>query len=270
CLLDIGYLHRGIEKLAEVKTYQEFMPYTDRTDYLQPYANNVAWCLAVEKLCGIEVPVRAQWLRTMLCELARIQSHLLWLGALVMDAGALSVFLWTFKYREEIYDIMDLIAGARFTVSHCRIGGLATDVGPEALAAIRRFLDDFDVQLQNWKKLLDRNRIWLDRNIGVGALTAEEVVELGVTGPNLRASGVDYDIRRFEPYLMYEEVDFDIPMRTEGDCLARYFVRVEEMEQSSRIIRQCLDRLPDGPIRLDNAKAAYPSKDEVYYSMEGM
>jgi NADH-quinone oxidoreductase subunit D len=275
CLLDIGYLHRGIEKLSEVKTYQEFMPYTDRTDYLGPYSNNVAWCLAVEKLAGVEVPERALWIRTLLCELARIQSHLLWIGTMVMDAGALSVFLWTFKYREEIYNIMDLVAGARFTVSHCRIGGLASDVGPDGLGAIRAFVDEFDEQLKDWKKLLNRNRIWIDRNLGVGTLTADEVVELGFTGPTLRGSGVPYDIRIIEPYLKYDAVDFEVPMRTEGDSLARYFVRVEEMEQSSLIIRQCLEKLDGpgavrGPIRIDNAKAGYASKDEVYYSMEGM
>ncbi|CAN5507172.1 NADH dehydrogenase (quinone) subunit D [soil metagenome] len=270
CLLDIGYLHRGIEKLSEVKTYQEFMPYTDRTDYLQPYANNVAWCLAVEKLAGIEAPERAQWIRMMMCELARIQSHLLWMGAMVMDAGALSVFLWTFKYREEIYDIMDEIAGARFTVSHCRIGGLATDVSQKGLDMILEFCDEFDKQLPDWHALLDRNRIWVERNLGVGKVTAEEAIEYGFTGANLRACGIDYDIRRFEPYLRYEEVDFNIPMRTEGDSLARYYVRMEEMAEAVKIIRQCLDRLPDGPIRSDNAKVTYPSKDEVYYSMEGM
>ena len=270
CVIDIGYLHRGIEKFAEVKTYHEFLPYTDRTDYLQPYANNVAWCLAVEKVAGIEVPERAQWIRTMLCELARLQSHLLWIGTLVMDAGALSVFLWTFKYREELYTIMDEVAGARFTVSHSRIGGLATDISPTALAMIRRFIDDFDAQLAGWRKFLDRNRIWVDRNLGVGVITAEEAVTQGFTGPNLRACGIPYDIRVFEPYLKYDAVEFDIPMRTEGDALARYFVRCEEMEQSSRIVRQCLERLPAGPVRNDNAKAALPSKDEVYYSMEGM
>ncbi|MDX1439366.1 MAG: NADH dehydrogenase (quinone) subunit D [Rubricoccaceae bacterium] len=272
CLLDIGYLHRGVEKLAEVKTYQEYMPYTDRMDYLQPYANNVAWCLAVEKLAAIEVPERAQWIRTMLCELARIQAHLLWIGTMVMDAGALSVFLWTFKYREEIYNIMDEVAGARFTVSHSRIGGLATDITSESLTRIRAFVDEFDEQIKDWKKLLNRNRIWIDRNFGIGTLTADEVIELGFTGPNLRASGVPHDIRRFEPYLVYDLVDFDIPMRTEGDSLARYFVRVEEMEQSSRIIRQCLEHIPNigGPIRVDDAKLSYASKDEVYYSMEGM
>lgn len=272
CLLDIGYLHRGIEKLAEVKTFQEFMPYTDRMDYLQPYANNVAWCLAVEKLAGIEAPERAQWIRMMLCEIARIQAHLLWIGTMVMDAGALSVFLWTFKYREEIYNIMDEVAGARFTVSHSRIGGLATDISDEGMARIQAFVDEFDGQLEDWKKLLNRNRIWVDRNLGIGVLTADDVIELGFTGPNLRASGVDHDIRNFEPYLVYDLVDFDIPMRTEGDSLARYFVRVEEMVQSSRIIRQCLEHIPNigGPIRVDDAKSTYASKDEVYYSMEGM
>ncbi|WP_179299416.1 NADH dehydrogenase (quinone) subunit D [Rubrivirga marina] len=270
CLVDIGYLHRGIEKLAEVKTYQEFMPYTDRMDYMSPYSNNVAWCLAVEKLAGIEAPERAQWLRTIGCELARISSHLLWAGTMVMDAGALSVFLWTFKYREEIYSIFDEIAGARFTVSHSRIGGLAFDFSPAALSMIASFCDEFEQQIADWKKLLNRNRIWIDRNEGVGVLSREEVIEQGYTGPTLRASGVPHDLRIFEPYLVYDQVDFDIPMRTEGDSLARYFVRIEEMEQSVKIIRQCLQKLPAGPIRVDNAKAAYASKDEVYYSMEGM
>jgi NADH-quinone oxidoreductase subunit D len=270
CLLDLGYLHRGIEKLAEVKTFQEFMPYTDRMDYLSPYSNNIAWCMAVEKLAGIEIPERAQWLRMIMAELARISSHLLWMGTTIMDAGALSIFLWTFKWREEIYNIYDQVAGARFTVSHSRIGGLADDVQPHALAMIRQLTEDFPKDVADWRKLLDRNRIWIERSAGVGLMTAEECIELGMTGPNLRASGIDYDIRRFEPYLKYEEVDFNIPMRNDGDALARYFVRVEEMIESVRIIRQCLDRLPEGPVRVDNAKLTYPSKDEVYYSMEGM
>ncbi len=269
-VLDIGYLHRGIEKLAENKTYLEFMPYTDRMDYISPYSNNVAWCLAVEKLAGIEVPERAQWIRMIMSELARISSHLLWLGVGLMDAGAVSVFLWTFKYREEIYKIFDEVAGARFTVSHSRIGGLATDVTPEGLAQIRKFIDEFPEVHEGWVKFLHRNRIWIDRNENIGTLTAEEALELGMTGPNLRGSGVEYDIRRFEPYLRYDEVDFKIPIRTEGDCLARYFIRMEEMLESIGIIHQCLDRLKEGPIRVDNAKHAYASKDEVYYAMEGM
>lgn len=269
-VLDIGYLHRGIEKLAESKTYQEFMPYTDRMDYLSPYSNNVAWCLAVEKLAAIEVPERAQWIRTMLCELARLSSHMLWLGVGLMDAGAVSVFLWTFEGREDIYNIFDEITGARFTVSHSRIGGLNTDLGPDILAQIGDFCDQYDDVIDSWGKFLNRNRIWIDRNEDIGIVNADDAVQLGLTGANLRASGVEYDIRHFEPYLKYEEVDFQIPIRTEGDCLARYFVRMEEMKESIKIIRQCLDKLPEGDIRNPDAKKAYPSKDEVYYSMEGM
>ncbi len=269
-VVDIGYLHRGIEKLAEHKTYQEFMPYTDRMDYLSPYSNNVAWCLAVEKLAGIEVPERAQWIRMIMCELARLSSHMLWLGVGLMDAGAVSVFLWTFQGREDIYSIFDEVCGARFTVSHSRIGGIASDISPRSIRMIHDFVEQYREVIAGWEKLLNRNRIWIDRNKGVGRVTKEEAIELGLTGPNLRGSGVAYDIRRFEPYLKYDEVDFNIPIREEGDCLARYFLRMEEMKQSMRIIEQCLDRLPEGPIRADDAKQAYPSKDEVYYSMEGM
>ncbi|MEM9998477.1 MAG: NADH dehydrogenase (quinone) subunit D [Bacteroidota bacterium] len=269
-LLDLGYLHRGIEKLAEVKTFQEFMPYTDRMDYLSPYSNNVAWCLAVEKLANVEVPERAQWIRTMLCELARVSSHLLWMGTMVMDAGAMSAFLWTFKWREEIYTIFDHVAGARFTVSHCRIGGVTTDLSPDAIGMIRTFVENFAPDIEEWDKLLAGNRIWVERNAGVGTVTKEEAMAIGLAGPSLRASGVPYDLRRFEPYLKYEDLDFTIPLRTEGDCLARYLIRLDEMRESVKILRQCLDRLPEGPVRVDNAKHAYPSKDEVYYSMEGM
>jgi len=269
-VLDIGYLHRGIEKLAEHKTYQEFMPYTDRMDYLAPYSNNVAWCLAVEKLAGIEVPERAQWIRMIMSELARISSHCLWLGVGMMDAGAVSGFIWTFQEREEIYAIMDEVAGARFTVSHSRIGGVSSDLSPRAIEMIRDFVDQFPERVEGWEKLLNRNRIWVERNRDVGRITKEEALELGLTGPNLRGSGVPYDVRRFEPYLKYDEVDFTIPVREEGDCLARYFLRLDEMKQSVRIIEQCLDRMTEGPIRSDDAKEAYPSKEEVYYSMEGM
>jgi NADH-quinone oxidoreductase subunit D len=269
-VIDIGYLHRGIEKVAEAKSYQEYMPYTDRMDYLSPYSNNVCWCLAVEKLAGIEVPERAEWIRMIMSELARISSHLLWLGVGLMDAGAVSVFLWAFKGREDLHYIFDEVAGARLTVSHSRIGGVASDFTPTSLAMIRDFADTFGEEIEGWEKFLNRNRIWIDRNKDVGTLTREEALELGMTGPNLRASGVEYDIRRFEPYLRYEDVDFNIPIREEGDSLARYFLRLEEMKESLKIVRQCLDRLPEGPVRTDNAKLAYPSKEEVYYSMEGM
>lgn len=272
CVIDIGYLHRGLEKVAENKTYQEFMPYTDRMDYLSPYSNNVAWCLAVEKIAGIECPERAQWIRMMMCELARISAHLLWMGVGLMDAGAVSVFLWCFKFREDIYSIFDEIAGQRLTVSHSRIGGVASEPSEQGLAMIKAFADSFPETVAGWKKLLNRNRIWVDRNVGIGKLTADEVIAFGMTGPNLRGSGVAYDVRRFEPYLKYDDVDFIIPMREEGDSLARYFIRLEEMEESVKIIQQCLAKLPSvrGPIRVDDAKKGYPSKDEVYYSMEGL
>ncbi len=272
CVVDIGYLHRGLEKVAENKTYQEFMPYTDRMDYLSPYSNNVAWCLAVEKVAGIEVPERAQWIRMMMSELARISSHLIWMGVGLMDAGAVSVFLWTFKYREDLYSIFDHVAGARLTVSHSRIGGVASDVSDEAIGMIRAFVDDFPAALTGWEKLLNRNRIWIDRNVGIGVLTKEEAIAFGMTGPNLRGSGIPHDIRRFEPYLKYDEVDFLIPIREEGDALSRYFVRLDEMKESLKIVRQCLDRLDrvKGPVRTDDAKRSYPSKNEVYYSMEGL
>ncbi|HEX9659337.1 MAG TPA: NADH dehydrogenase (quinone) subunit D [Rhodothermales bacterium] len=272
CVLDIGYLHRGIEKLAENKTYQEFMPYTDRMDYLAPYSNNVAFCLAVEKLAGIEAPLRAQYIRTLMSELSRISSHLLWMGTMVMDSGALSVFLWTFKYREILYSIFDEVAGARFTVSHSRIGGIAGDLSQRGVDMIEDFLPKFSEELDEWMPFLNRNRIWVDRNRGVGVITKEEALAIGMTGPNLRASGVKFDIRRFEPYLVYDRLDFEIPTREEGDSFARYLVRQDEMKQSVRIVRQCMDTLAtlQGPIRVDNAKQAYPSKNEVYYSMEGM
>lgn len=268
--VDIGYLHRGVEKIAENKTYQEFMPYTDRMDYLSPYSNNVALCCAVEKIADVEVPERAHYIRMIGCELARISSHLLWLGTMVMDAGAVSFFIWTFKEREKIYDIMDRIGGHRFTISHSRIGGVANDLTDEATGAIKEFVKTFPNELKDWHKLLDRNRIFIDRNEAVGVLKTEDALDIGATGPVLRAAGYALDTRKFAPYLRYSEVDFDIPTRLEGDNLARYYVRMEEMHESIRIIEQCLEKLPKGPIRMDDAKKAYPSKDEVYYSMEGM
>ena len=270
CLLDLGYLHRGVEKIAEHKTYQEFMPYTDRMDYLSPYSSNVGFCLAVEKLCGIEVPPRAQYLRTIACELARISAHLLWMGTMVMDAGAISMFMWTFRERENIYNLFDKFAGVRFTVSHSRIGGLQFDVEDDTLKGIHNFLQNFKKERKGWKKLLAKNAIFLRRVDGVGYISKEDAISYGLTGPVIRGSGVPHDIRTFEPYLMYNEVDWDVIIREEGDCLARYYVRLDEMEQSIRIIEQCLKKLPKGDIRADDAKATYPSKEEIYYSMEGL
>lgn len=268
--VDIGYLHRGVEKIAENKTYQEFMPYTDRMDYLSPYSNNVALCTAVEKIANVEVPERAHYIRMIGCELARISSHLLWLGTLIQDAGAVSFFLWTFREREKLYDIFDHIGGHRFTISHSRIGGVANDLTDDAIGLIKEFTNTFPDELTDFHKLLDRNRIFFDRNREVGVLETEEALESGATGPTLRGSGYAYDMRKVDPYARYDEVEFEVPTRLEGDNLARYYVRMEEMQESIRIIKQCLDKLPKGPVRADNAKQAYPSKDEVYYSMEGM
>ncbi|SMO41275.1 NADH dehydrogenase (quinone) subunit D [Fodinibius sediminis] len=268
--VDVGYLHRGVEKIAENKTYQEFMPYTDRMDYLSPYSNNVALCTAVEKIANVEVPERAHYIRMIGCELARISSHLIWLGTMVMDAGAVSYFIWAFREREKLLDIFDQLTGHRFTVSHARIGGVANDITDTAMAMIKEFVNTFPKELKDWHKTLDRNRIFFDRNRGVGVLDTEDALESGATGPTLRGSGYAYDIRTVTPYARYEEVEFEVPTRLEGDNLARYYVRMEEMHESIRIIRQCLEKLPKGPVRTDNAKQAYPSKDEVYYSMEGM
>lgn len=270
CLLDLGYLHRGVEKIAEHKTYQEFMPYTDRMDYLSPYSSNVGLCLAVEKLCGIDVPPRAQYLRTIACELARISAHLLWMGTMVMDAGAISMFMWTFRERENIYNLFDKFAGVRFTVSHSRIGGLQFDVEDDTLRGIQNFLKNFKKERKGWKKMLAKNAIFLRRVDGVGYISKEDAISYGLTGPVIRGSGIPHDMRTFEPYLAYNDVDWDVVIRDEGDCLARYYVRLDEMEQSIRIIEQCIAKLPKGDIRADDAKATYPSKEEIYYSMEGL
>jgi NADH-quinone oxidoreductase subunit D len=270
CVLDVGYLHRGIEKLAEYKTFQEFMPYTDRMDYLSPYSNNVAFCLAVEKAAGIVAPERAQYIRTIACELARISAHLLWLGTMVMDAGAISMFMFTFRERENIYTLFDKLAGVRFTVSHCRIGGVQYDWTEDNLKEIRTYIRKFKKELAGWNKFLNRNPIWINRGLNVGYVSKEEAIALGFTGPSLRASGVAHDLRVAEPYLVYDKVQFDIPIREEGDSLARYFVRMTEMEQSIRIIEQCIDQIPKGDVRVDDAKKTFASKEEVYYSMEGM
>ncbi len=267
---ELGYLHRAMEKLAENKSYHEFMPYTDRLDYMSPYSNNTALCLAVEKLAGIEVPERATYIRTIACELARISSHLLSIGALVMDTGAISVFLWTFEERERLYDIFDLMTGARFTISHCRVGGVASDFSKDCVQAIVSWLKAFKPKIEEWRKLLDRNRIFIERLESVGVISAEDALQIGFSGPNLRASGVDVDLRRDEPYMAYSDFEFEVPILENGDSYARYLIRMQEMEQSIRIIEQALRNLPKGDVRTDDAKRAFPWKDEIYHSMEGL
>ncbi len=265
---DLGYLHRGYEKLAEATTYQEFIPHTDRLDYLQPIANNVAYAMAVEKLIHLEVPERGQYIRTICCELGRIQSHLIAYGTMVMDIGALTPFLWAMREREKILDIYDILTGVRFTTSYTRIGGVAQDITETALSAIKKFVDEFPKYLQEMRDIVERNKIFLIRTEGIGYISKEDVIDYGITGPILRAAGINRDLRKDDPYLVYDRLDFDIPIYTESDCLARYYVRVEEMVQSTRILQQCLAKIPKGSYNANNPKKVLPKKERVYTKME--
>src|SRR5690554_1511754 len=254
CVPELGYLHRGYEKMAENMSYHEFIPHTDRLDYLSPMANNVAWALAVEKLAGIEAPPRAQYIRMMVAELARIASHLVAIGALAMDVGALTVFLWTLREREKILDIWDILCGARFTNSYTRIGGVANDAQPEALKKVKWFIDQYEENLDECERLLNTNRIFIERLEGVGVISAEDAIDIGLTGPSLRGSGVEHDLRRSTPYLFYNEIDFKVITFPDGDSLARYFVRADETRESIKIIRQVLEKMPQGPVTANQPK----------------
>ncbi len=265
---ELGYLHRGYEKMAENMSYYEFIPHTDRLDYLSPMANNVAWVLAVEKLAGIEAPPRAQYIRMMIAELARIASHLVAIGSLAMDVGALTVFLWTLREREKILDVWDILCGARFTNSYTRIGGVANDAQPEALAKAKWFIDQFDENLDECERLINTNRIFIERLEGAGVISAEDAIDLGMTGPSLRGSGVEYDIRRNSPYMFYNDMDFKVVTYSEGDSLARYFVRADEARESAKIVRQILDKMPQGEVLLNQPKKVLPHKTEIYTKME--
>jgi NADH-quinone oxidoreductase subunit D len=274
---EVGYLHRGDEKIAENMTYTQFIPYTDRLDYLAPLANNVAYTLAVEKLLGIDrkLPPRCQFIRVICCELARLSSHLLGLGSYAMDCGAMTVFLLTFTEREKIHNLCEGLTGARFTTNYTRIGGLARDVPPGWVEQCRKFLREVVVNFDETETLLTRNRIWVDRNQGIGVIPREIAIDYGLTGPNLRGSGVEYDVRKAQPYLIYDQLKFDVPVGSVGDCYDRYLVRMEEMRQSVRILRQCLDQLPGGPdnsskepINVPDYKIVLPPKEKVLTKME--
>jgi NADH-quinone oxidoreductase subunit D len=265
---ELGYLHRGYEKLAENCSYHEFIPHTDRLDYLSPLSNNTAYVLAVEKLLGIEAQPRAQYIRTLISELARISSHLMFLGSLAMDVGALTVWMWSFREREKLYDIFEKIAGARFTTSYTRIGGLAQDVTPETLAIIRQFISELPEKIRECEKLLNTNHIFLGRVDGVGVISKERAIDLGLTGPCLRACGVDHDLRRANPYLIYNDLDFNIPVYDGGDCLARYYVRMAEIKESMKMVRQVLEKIPSGDVKSVQPKKVLPEKHRVYTKME--
>jgi NADH-quinone oxidoreductase subunit D len=267
---DVGYLHRGDEKIAENMTYTQFIPYTDRLDYLAPLANNVAYALAVEKLLGIDrqLTPRCQFIRVICCELARISSHLLGMGAFAMDVGAITVFLHTFTEREKIYNLCESLTGARFTTSYTRIGGLSRDLPPGWVDQCRKFLNEVVVNIDETETFLTRNRIFVDRTRGVGAISREAAIDYGLTGPNLRGSGVEHDLRKAHPYLVYDQLQFDVPVGTAGDCYDRYRVRIEEMRQSVRLLHQCLDKLPGGPVNVSDPKITLPPKDRVLTKME--
>jgi NADH-quinone oxidoreductase subunit D len=265
---DIGYLHRGDEKIAENMQFNQFVPYTDRLDYLAPLANNVAYTLAVEKLMGWELPPRGKAIRVICCEVARISSHLLGLGAFAMDVGATTVFLYTFTEREKLYNLIELLTGARFTTSYTRVGGQIRDLPDGFIPSLTKFLDEFVPQLDELDRLLTRNRIWVDRTKDLGVISKEDAISFALTGPNLRASGIDYDVRKARPYLDYDKYDFDVPLGTVGDAYDRYLVRIEEMRQSVKILRQAVQQLPDGPIAIHDPKNMPPPKPEVLMKME--
>lgn len=269
---ELGYLHRGYEKLAENMTYHEYIPHTDRLDYISPVANNVAYTMAVEKLMGIEIPRRAQIIRTLCCELARISSHLLAAGALAMDVGALTVFVWALREREKIYDIYDLIMGVRFTVSYMRIGGVSLDITSDGIKMIKDFLNGLPEATGEIAKMLHKNRIFIERCESIGIMPPDEALDVGWTGPCLRGSGIPYDLRRDQPYLIYPELDFKVITRSECDALARYFVRFDEVTESIKIVRQCLDLLEreKGEIMSTDAKNVLPKKGEIYSNMEDL
>jgi NADH-quinone oxidoreductase subunit D len=269
--VDIGYLHTGIEKQAEALTYAQTITITDRMDYLAPLSNNLAYCLAVEKLLEIDVPKRAQYIRVLLTELTRIGSHLVWLGTHAIDLGAMSVFLYCFREREELLKIFELVSGQRMMTSYFRIGGLALEPPVGWIDLVQRILRTFPARFDEYEELLTKNRIWLGRTQGVGVLSAEDAIALGVSGPSLRGSGVDYDVRKYFPYSSYEEFEFKVPVRKEGDCYARYLCRVAEMRESLKIVRQALEKIPpEGPIKADAPGIVAPQREKMKTEMEAL
>jgi len=266
----IGYLHRGIEKLAESKTYNQVITLTDRLDYTSPFINNLAYVLAVEKLLGLDVPLRAQYIRVLLVEITRIQSHLVWLGTHALDLGAMSPLLYCFREREETLDMFEMVGGARMNQSYFRIGGLAGDLPEGFVDKVREFSKVLPSRIEGYETLLTKNKIWLGRTKDVGIISGEDGIALGLSGPSLRASGVKWDLRKANPYSSYDHFDFEIPTGKTGDVYDRYLVRMEEMRQSNRIIRQVLDKLPTGEINAYSPKVVPPLKEKVVNNIESL
>ena len=267
---DIGFLHTGIEKTYEAKFYQQGIPLADRMDYLAPFSNELGFCLAAEKLLGIEIPKRAVWMRVLLTELTRINSHLVWLGTHALDIGAMTVFLYCFREREELLKIFEQIGGQRMFTSYFRIGGLAMEAPIGWFQKVKKFVDTFPEKVDEYEGLLTGNPIWQLRTKGVAKLTAEQVIALGGSGPILRASGVDWDLRRDMPYCGYENFQFKVPTHTEGDVWARYVVRVEELRQSQQICKQALEGMPEGAIKADAPKIILPDREKMKTQMESL
>jgi NADH-quinone oxidoreductase subunit D len=267
---DIGYLHTGIEKTCEAKFYQQVVPLTDRIDYLCPLTNNLCYVLAVEKLLGLEIPPKAQWLRVLLNELTRINSHLVWLGTHAMDIGALTVFLYCFREREEILKIFEMVSGQRMMTSYFRVGGIALEPPLGFFDRVRDFAGYFPEKVDEYENLLTGNPIWGMRTKGVARMTAEDAIGLGATGPTLRASGIDFDLRRDMPYSSYEKFQFKVPVSQAGDVFARYMCRVQELRESTAIVRQALEGMPEGPIKADAPGIVLPDREKMKTQMESL
>jgi len=267
---DIGYLHTGMEKLAEHKTYQQVITITDRTDYLNPMGNNLGYVLGVEKMLDVEIPPRAQVIRVMMAELQRIASHLVWIGSHGLDLGAMTLFFYAFAEREKIMQMFEAVSGGRMTPSYFRIGGVMADLPDGFTSRVLEFCKDFPKALGEFDKLLTYNPIFRMRTEGVGYISAEEAIRWGVTGPGLRASGVPYDLRRVHPYSGYENYDFEVATRTEGDVYARYLVRVQEMRESLKIVRQAVEKLPSGPIHCSDPRVSLPARSEMLTQMDAL
>jgi len=267
---DLGYLHRGVEKLAEGLAYMQIIPHTDRLDYVCSMTNNYAYVRAVEKLLGLTIPERAEYIRTIVAEMQRIIGHLFWLGTQALDIGAMTVFFWTFREREVLLDLFEKLCGARLTLNYFRIGGVDSDFTPDLVDRLRAFLKDFPAHIEEYETLLQTNRIWIARTKNVAVISAEDAINFGLTGPVLRGSGIAYDVRKLEPYGAYGKVDWEVPVGKNGDTYDRYWVRMEELRQSSRIIAQCLDQLPEGPIVADAPTIIPPPKAHVMRDMESL
>ena len=267
---DIGYLHTGIEKTCEAKFYQQVVPLTDRIDYLCPLTNNLCYVLAAEKLLDLEIPARAQWIRVMLNELTRINSHLVWLGTHALDIGAMSVFLYCFREREDLLRIFEMVSGQRMMTSYFRVGGLALEPPLGFFERVKQFADRFPEKVDEYEGLLTSNPIWVERTKNVAYLAPDDAIALGATGPTLRASGVDWDLRRDMPYSGYDQFQFKVPLRTEGDVFSRYMVRVEELRESNKIVQQTLAGLPEGPIKAEAPKVVLPEREKMKTQMEAL